>query len=91
MVYEVEVLTRARRALESLARGTLRDYLKVDEAIDALSGEPRPRGARKLMGAGALYRLGVGDYRIIYSVIDSDHLVVVENVLRRTSTTYRKR
>jgi len=35
------------------------------------------------------YRIRVGDYRVIYTVRDHDHAVIVTKVARRTTTTYR--
>ena len=64
----------AARALAKLPRPALR---RVAEAIDSLTGEPRPHGARKLTAAPDLYRIRVGDYRVIYSVQDRVLLVLV--------------
>ena len=36
--------------------------------MDALSKQPVPPGAKKLAGHEALYRVRVGDYRIVYTV-----------------------
>jgi len=41
---------------------------RVWARIEALADEPLPRQSIKLAGAEHLYRLRVGDYRIVYSV-----------------------
>lgn len=41
------------------------------------------------MGRAPLYRLRAGDYRIIYAIFDPDELVTIEEIKRRTTTTYR--
>ena len=38
---------------------------RLDEAIESLSADPRPRDCRKLAGTSDRYRIRVGDYRII--------------------------
>jgi mRNA interferase RelE/StbE len=42
-----------------------------------LANDPRPAGCKKLKGRDG-YRIRVGDYRIIYQIID--HVLVVEVV-----------
>ena len=79
-----------RAASRNLARVPERDYRRLEQAIDGLASEPRPRGVIKLGGGLPLYRLRVGEYRIIYSVFDPDRLVKIVDVQRRTTQTYRK-
>jgi mRNA interferase RelE/StbE len=50
---------------------------RLDDAIEALSDDPRPHGCRKLAGTSDRYRIRVGDYRIIYSVDDGKVTVLV--------------
>ena len=49
--------------------------LKVIDKIDGLIENPRPSGSKKLVGSTDLWRVRIGDYRIIYSVAD-DVLVI---------------
>jgi mRNA interferase RelE/StbE len=44
--------------------------------IDALKLNPRPRGVKSLEGPDGILRLRVGDYRILYRILD-DRLVVL--------------
>jgi mRNA interferase RelE/StbE len=44
--------------------------------MEALGAYPRPRGAVKLEASLNLYRVRVGDYRIIYSISNSSVLVL---------------
>jgi mRNA-degrading endonuclease RelE of RelBE toxin-antitoxin system len=48
-----------------------------------------PQGVRKIKGGAGAYRIRVGDFRIVYDVYDSDKLVLILQVVRRTETTYR--
>jgi mRNA interferase RelE/StbE len=45
--------------------------------IENLSIEPRPTGCRKLTGNKHLWRIRVGNYRIVYSIDDNKNLVDV--------------
>ena len=53
------------------------------EHVDSLATDPFPRGTSKLSGAEHLYRVRVGDYRIIYSVDDQAKLIFVHYVRHR--------
>jgi len=80
MEYQVLILPRAQRKIESLP---LRTRKRIGNAIDALAENPRQQGIKKLKGAEDLYRLRVGDYRIIYSIEDGDLIVIVVNTGHR--------
>jgi mRNA interferase RelE/StbE len=55
--------------------------------INSLGTAPRPRGIVQL--EPGVYRLRVGDYRIIYQVIDRDQVVLIIHVRRRREDTYK--
>ncbi|WP_266366381.1 type II toxin-antitoxin system RelE family toxin [Tellurirhabdus rosea] len=50
---------------------------RIAKAIDALARQPRPPGCKKLNGVSTLYRIRVGDYRVIYTIRDEQLLVLV--------------
>lgn len=56
---------------------------QIVHAIDALSGDPRPDGARKLTGSRSSYRIRVGEYRVLYRITDRELLVLVVKVGHR--------
>lgn len=85
--YRVEWLPSAARAFRKLVTETQR---RVAPQVNDLSENPRPPGAKKLTGAGSLYRIRVGDYRIVYEVNDREHVVTVAIVGHR-SDVYRRR
>jgi mRNA interferase RelE/StbE len=58
-------------------------------AIEALGENPYPRGALKLTGV-PLWRIRVGEYRIIYGVSQENEVVIIEAVVRRGTQTYRR-
>ena len=60
-----------------------RDRVRVARKIDSLAGNPRPLGVEKLRGAQNLWRVRVGDYRIIYTVRDEVLLVLLVRIGNR--------
>jgi mRNA interferase RelE/StbE len=52
-------------------------YRRLRDAIDELAENARPSGCVKLAGEPDLYRIRVGDYRIIYQVNDPELTVLV--------------
>ena len=78
--YTVEI---ARRAIKSIAGLPRKEQQRIRAAIDLLAVEPRPPGCAALVGEAAAYRVRVGDYRIVYEVIDDRLLVQVIRVGHR--------
>ena len=89
MSYAVEFLPSAGRELAALPKDAQR---RLANRIDDLREDPRPPGAKQLQGGDRLYRLRVGDYRVIYS-IESRRLVilVVGSVTAETCTASASR
>lgn len=50
--------------------------------------EPRPKGCKKLQGPTRLWRIRVGEYRVVYDIDDDQRLVDVV-VIRHRSEAYR--
>jgi len=62
--------------------------LRIFEHIENLARDPVPHDAYKLASAENLYRIRVGDYRIIYQVLhESRELTVI--YIRHRSVAYR--
>jgi mRNA interferase RelE/StbE len=51
--------------------------------LKLLATEPRPQGCVKLKGTEDLYRLRLGDYRIIYQIQEEKILIVVVKIGHR--------
>ncbi|MBL8075381.1 MAG: type II toxin-antitoxin system RelE/ParE family toxin [Nitrospira sp.] len=56
---------------------------RLKSRLDSLATTPRPHGSEKLSGVEQLYRIRVGDYRVIYAVEDNRLLVLVVKVGHR--------
>jgi mRNA interferase RelE/StbE len=84
--YRVELAPAAQRQLRRLPPG---DAARLRGPILGLAIAPRPPGAVKLTGTD-FWRLRVGDLRIVYVIGDTDSLVIVLKVARRSESTYRR-
>ena len=78
--YSIRFKSSAEKQLGKLEKSLARRILA---AIEALADNPRPSGCRKLRGETNLWRVRVGDYRVVYSVHDSARLVRVFAVRHR--------
>ncbi len=56
---------------------------RLKRHIDSLASAPRPAGALKMHGESNLYRLRVGDYRVVYYVWDREGEVLVVKIRHR--------
>ena len=55
--------------------------------MQALADDPRPPGIVQL--EQNVYRLRVGDYRVIYKVLDEERIILIGRIVRRSEGTYR--
>lgn len=78
--YSIDVDQRAQRELARLSRDV---QVCIARRIDALASDPWPHGVERLAGARDLYRIRVGDYRVIYTVNAPLHVVVIVRIGRR--------
>ena len=80
MGHRLVITPHARRQLLKMSSDVLR---RLEEAISGLGEEPRPQGARKLQGVENLFRIRVGDYRVIYQIQDKALVVLVVKIGHR--------
>jgi mRNA interferase RelE/StbE len=79
--YDAQLKPAAERDLTKIADQAARR--RIASAIDNLATNPRPMGAHKLAGENSIYRIRVGDYRILYAIEDRQLLVLVIRVGHR--------
>ncbi len=85
MTFEVKIKKEAIKALKSLPKANLRKFLELK---DALRYEAVPRDKFdiiKLKGSGDLdiYRVRIGEYRVIYSVNWKARRILIHKVKKR--------
>jgi len=83
--YAVVFARSARKELQNLDPQVARRILGQ---VEVLVTDPRPSGVVKLEGTTDLWRIRVGQWRVVYRVSDRDRLVDVIAV-RHRSDAYR--
>ena len=83
--YSVVFARSARKELQNLDPQVAR---RVVKHIESLTVNPRPSGVAKLEGAVDLWRIRVGEWRVVYRISDRDRLVDVI-VIRHRRDAYR--
>jgi mRNA interferase RelE/StbE len=78
--YEVVVLQEAERQLLRLPKAVQANILA---RIAEFAKEPRPQMSKPPKGAKGVWRLRVGDYRVIYGINDRKRRIVVTQVGNR--------
>ncbi len=80
--YKIEFLSSAARELEALPREV---QGRVADAIEALADNPRPSAAKLLSGTGRerIWRIPVGQFRVLYQVTDIGVTVAIVRVADR--------
>jgi mRNA interferase RelE/StbE len=79
--YEVRLSKRADRELASLEQSTMS---RIVERLKELRDDPFPRGAVKLQGREDVFRIRVGDYRVLYEVLRKEGIVLVDKIDHRS-------
>lgn len=79
-MYHVSVGGSIRRSLKKLPTQLQERLLR---AAHGLASNSRPVGCSKLKGQGDLYRIRVGDYRIVYRIDDGSRQVDITIVAHR--------
>jgi mRNA interferase RelE/StbE len=83
--YVVQYDPRAVKELTKLDRQVAR---RIATAIERLGADPRPPGSRVLAGYPDLWRIRIGDYRVIYTIKDAE-LTVLALRIAHPSSIYR--
>ena len=79
--YAITFARSARKELETLSNSLVN---RIFSKIESLGESPRPVGCRKLQGSHDLWRIRIGDYRVIYSIDDSKRNVDIVAVRHRS-------
>ncbi len=83
-MYQLKLTSRAQRELDNLPA---QDLARIVAALQQLGGDSRLFGSKKLRAS--IYRIKMGNWRIIYAVIDKDNLIIIGNIARRSKDTYQ--
>ncbi|MBC1196450.1 MAG: type II toxin-antitoxin system RelE/ParE family toxin [Microcystis viridis Mv_BB_P_19951000_S69] len=78
--YRIQFKTSAAKEFKKLPPSVKQ---RVGESLDQLQQDPRPSGVVKLQGEDQLYRVRVGDYRIVYTIDDHDKIIKITRIRHR--------
>ena len=80
MEYEILVKPSAEKQLDKLPKSV---RARVIASLDDLRGSPRPAGAVKLTDEDDLWRIRIGDYRVVYAIRDDILTILIVRVAHR--------
>lgn len=86
MAWTVRFKPSAARAFEKLPRPIQE---RIAATVRELSENPWPTGVQKLAGAEGLWRVRVGDFRLVYEVVEESRTVMVARIGHRREV-YRR-
>ncbi len=72
--WKIIIHRKAEKALKHL-NGSILERLRL--AIRELKNDPRPQGYKKILGYENLYRIRVGEWRIIYAIEDEQLIILI--------------
>ena len=84
--YSLSIKRSASKSLRGIPK---KRREKITTSIHALVEMPRPPGCKKLSKKKPLYRIRVGNYRVIYEIRDNVLVVLVIRIAHR-SKAYKK-
>jgi mRNA interferase RelE/StbE len=79
--YEITLKPSAVKELNGLPANVA---TRVVAKIIALAATPRPPGVKKLEGEPVLWRIRIGDWRVIYSIDDHKRIVDIVYIRHRS-------
>jgi mRNA interferase RelE/StbE len=80
MRYEIIIKPTAEKSLDNVPQPTRR---RIIDALEELRANPRPTGVVKLAGMENLWRIRIGNYRVVYEIYDRRLIVLVLRIAHR--------
>ena len=73
---------------EGSSQSPKQEVARILAAVEQLAEEPFPHGSQKLTGSEHVFRIRVGDYRVVYEVLTAARVVEIQRV-RHRNEVYR--
>jgi mRNA interferase RelE/StbE len=78
--YEIRLKSSAERDLRNIDR----QYIpRIINTIESLAVDPFSSQTRKIRGSERIYRIRVGDYRVVYEIDTKTKIVTIFHILHR--------
>jgi mRNA interferase RelE/StbE len=78
--YTVLVRNSVKKDVKKIPAKILREIYRI---IELLAENPRREGVEKIKGSDNLYRIRVGDYRVIFEIDDKEKIVLIVYIRHR--------
>jgi mRNA interferase RelE/StbE len=78
--YRIEIKASASKELSKLPQQMIPGIVAV---IEKLAEDPYPQGVKKLKGFDQIYRIRVGEYRVVYNILKSRLIIEIIRVRHR--------
>lgn len=85
--YKIEWKQSAKKELKKLDKQII---FRILQAVEDFADNPYSSGSKKLIGSDSIYRIRVGDYRIVYKIQSSVLTIEIIKVGHRREI-YRKK
>jgi len=85
-MYKIELKREPEKFIRKQSR---KIQIQLISALRKLQKDPRPRQAKKLSGLDELYRIRVGNYRIVYTIRNKILIILVLRIAHRKDV-YKK-
>jgi mRNA interferase RelE/StbE len=85
-MFEIYLERSAEKRLRNLSVNILR---RIIPHIKSLKDDPKPAECRKIVGAERVYRIRIGDYRVVYEIDEERHRINIMAVGHRKDV-YRR-
>ncbi|WP_017293608.1 type II toxin-antitoxin system RelE family toxin [Geminocystis herdmanii] len=84
--YQIKFKSSSAKELKNLPSNIQK---RIGEVLEKIKENPRISGVIKLQGDDKLYRIRVGDYRLVFEIDDSEKLIKITRV-RHRQDVYKK-
>ena len=84
--YDVSLTSSSEKELKGLPGQWI---ARIVPRLEDLASNPRPPGCLKLKGGNREWRIRVGDYRVVYTIDDTELLVEVTRIRHRSEVYER--
>jgi mRNA interferase RelE/StbE len=85
-LYKIQWKLSAKKEFKKIDKSEIK---KIFTSIEKLSNDPFPLNHKKILGTESIYRIKIGNYRVIYS-IEKDELIIEIIRVRHRKEAYRK-
>jgi mRNA interferase RelE/StbE len=80
LMYSIEFVSSAQKDVIVLP---LQIQERIETEIDHFQNNPRPNGCKKLKGLANMWRVRIGNYRILYKIDEKLKHIIIYRVLHR--------